>query len=237
MIEVRIPLSLPIRKVVLAERGAAVPEWLRAEFARHPESLTERNYGGHTTPTSTTPATPQLHQSLALERKALGAERAAVAAERQALQRDRANFTRGLTALQQAASRSDEQLQSLIGEVREATIELAHAIAAKLIFEQIDRDRFPIANLVHEVLARLQTRDAAVVRLHPADLALLEVIPTIATPRDERSLQYLADSTLARGDCRATAGEIKVVYELRHQIEEIRRQLLSTVSGHDEIGP
>ena len=237
MIEVRIPLSLPIRKVVLAERGAAVPEWLRAEFARHPESLTERNYGGHTTPTSTTPATPQLHQSLALERKALGAERAAVAAERQALQRDRANFTRGLTALQQAARRSDEQLQSLIGEVREATIELAHAIAAKLIFEQIDRDRFPIANLVHEVLARLQTRDAAVVRLHPADLALLEVIPTIATPRDERSLQYLADSTLARGDCRATAGEIKVVYELRHQIEEIRRQLLSTVSGHDEIGP
>ncbi len=232
MIEVRIPLSLPIRKVVLAECGAAVPEWLRAEFARHPESLAGLNHA-----TASASDTRQLRQSLALERKALGAERAAVATEREALQRDRANFTRGLTALQQAANRSDGQLQSLIGEVREATIELAHAIAAKLIFEQIDQDRFPIANLVHEVLARLQTRDAAVVRLHPADLALLEELPTIATPGDPRSLQYVADQTLARGDCRATAGEIKVVYELRHQIEEIRRQLLSTVSGHDETGP
>lgn len=232
MIEVRIPLSLPIRKVVLAERGAAVPEWLRAEFARQPESPVGLNHA-----TASASDTRQLRQSVALERKALGAERAAVAVERESLQRDRANFTRGLTALQQAARRSDEQLQSLIGEVREATIELAHAIAAKLIFEQIDRDRFPIANLVHEVLARLQTRDAAVVRLHPADLALLEEVPTIATSGDQRSLQYVADHTLARGDCRATAGEIKVVYELRHQIEEIRRQLLSTVSGHDETGP
>lgn len=232
MIEVRIPLSLPIRKVVLAERGAAVPEWLRTEFARHPEPLAGLNHAK----TSSSDSRP-LGQTVALERKALGAERAAVATEREALQRDRANFMRGLTALQQAASRSDEQLQSLVGEVREATIELAHAIAAKLIFEQIDHDRFPIANLVHEVLARLQTRDAAVVRLHPADLALLEELPTIATSGDQRSLQYVADYTLARGDCRATAGEIKVVYELRHQIEEIRRQLLSTVSGHDETGP
>ncbi len=236
MIEVRIPLSLPIRKVVLAERGAAVPEWLRAEFARHPEPIGGRSYERRTTLVSSAHSTPQLRESLTLERMALGAEREAVAVERESLRRDRANLARGLTALQQATGRCDEQLKSLVGEVREATIELAHAIAAKLIFEQIDRDQFPIANLVHEVLARLQTRDAAVVRLHPADLALLNEFPAISTSGDERSLQYIADSTLARGDCRATAGEIKVVYDLRHQIEEIQRQLLSTVSGHDEIG-
>lgn len=211
MIEVRIPLNLPIRKVVPAARGATVPEWLRAEFARRTDPV-------------------------AGWRTARAAQES-LAQERAALQLERANLARSLLELQQAARRGDEQLNSLFGEVREATVELAHAIAAKLIFEQIERDRFPIANLVHEVLARLPARDAAIVRLHPDDLALLNEFPTIRGSGDERSLQYLADATLARGDCRATAGEIKVVYELRHQIEEIRRQLLSTVSGHDETGP
>jgi len=120
--------------------------------------------------------------------------------------------------------------------VGEVAIELAHAIAAKLIFEQVETDRFPIANLVHEVLARIDSREPAVVRLHPDDLVLLDEFPVIRSGGDERTLKYVADATLSRGDCKATAGEIKVVYELRHQIEEIRRQLLSTVSGHDETG-
>ncbi len=231
MIEVRIPLSLPIRTVVPAERGAAVPEWLRAEFARRIEPAVGRSHQS-----LKSPASGESHAARhSLEQRTLEA----LEQERQALQRERENFARGLLELQQAMRRGDQQLNGLVSEVREATIELAHAIAAKLIFEQIERDRFPIENLVHEVLARLQTREAAIIRLHPADLALLEELPAIrgSGSEGERSLQYVADATLARGDCRATAGEIKVVYELRHQVEEIRRQLLSTVSGHDEVGP
>ena len=222
MIEVRIPLSLPIRKVVPAERGAAVPEWLRAEFARR-----------------TDPSLARGRNTLSSSLTAGSVEPRSLVQEREALQQERANLARGLIQLQQVTRCSEEQLSGLMSEVREATIELAHAIAAKLIFEQIERDRFPIENLVHEVLARLPTREAAIIRLHPADLALLEELPAIrgSGAEGERSLQYVADATLARGDCRATAGEIKVVYELRHQIEEIRRQLLSTVSGHDEVGP
>ena len=46
--------------------------------------------------------------------------------------------------------------------------------------------------------------------------------------------EFVADATLFRGDCRAKAGDVSVVYELNHQVEEIRRQLLSTVHGHAE---
>ncbi|MBC7819699.1 MAG: hypothetical protein IAG10_22685 [Planctomycetaceae bacterium] len=214
MIEVTIPLTLPIRKVVAVKAGASRPEWHRDEFARRGELVRQ--------PMSRSrPASPS----------------SAIDGELEQLHQQREVLARSLVEIQRVMHTTDERLNVLLGDVREATIELAHAIATKLVFEQIDSDRFPIENLVHEVLSRIHSRDATVVRLHPDDLALLQEFPVIRSAGDERALQYIADATLQRGDCKATAGEIKVVYELRHQIEEIRRQLLSTVSGHDETGP
>lgn len=214
MIEVTIPLTLRIRKVVAVKPAADRPEWHRDEFARRGASVSQPVGRTHTS--SPSPA---------------------VDVELEQLRQQRAALAKSLIELQQVVSTTDERLNIVLGDIREATIELAHAIATKLVFEQIDTNKFPIANLVHEVLSRIHSRDAAIVRLHPDDLALLEEFPVIRSSGDERALQYIADSTLQRGDCKATAGEIKVVYELRHQVEEIRRQLLSTVSGHDEIGP
>ena len=113
-------------------------------------------------------------------------------------------------------------------------MELACAIASKLIFEEVDSDRFPIANLVHEVISRLDTTAAAVVRLHPDDLTLIQQQPMISGTGEDRSLEFVADPTLNRGDCKAKSGEISVVYQLRRQIDDLRRQLLSTVNGHAE---
>lgn len=213
MIEVTIPLTLPIRKAVAVKAGATRPDWHRIEFERR-KALAQ-------SATQPRDSSPPAVMELELEQ----------------LRQQRAAFAKSLAELQQIVRTTDDQLGVLLGDVREATIELAHAIATKLVFEQIEADRFPIANLVHEVLARIHSRDAATVRLHPDDLALLQEFPVIRNTGDEQVLEYIADSTMKRGDCKVTAGEIKVVYELRHQIEEIRRQLLSTVSGHDETGP
>ena len=115
-----------------------------------------------------------------------------------------------------------------------AAVEVAHAISAKLVFESVEKDRFPIENLVHEVMTRLDTHLSTVVQLHPDDLAYIQQFPMIEDSVGQPSLQFIADSTLHRGDCRAKAGDTSVIYELKHQVEEIRRQLLSTVSGHAE---
>ena len=214
MIEVTIPLTLRIRKVVAGKPASDRPDWHQAEFSRRGTVVSQ-----------TAERTPASGPSPAID------------VELDQLRQQRAALVRSLGELQHVVSKTDERLSVLLGDVREATIELAHAIATKLVFEQIDTNKFPIENLVHEVLSRIHSRDAAVVRLHPDDLALLQEFPEIRIGGDEQTWQYVADATLSRGDCKATAGEIKVVYELRHQIEEIRRQLLSTVSGHDETGP
>ena len=152
----------------------------------------------------------------------------------ESLQQQQKRFVEATIELQRITRSVEKQLEGLILPLQEAAVELGHAIAAKLIFEEVDAGRFPIANLIHEVVSRLDTSSSSVVRLHPDDLALVQDLPAIDGHGEERSVRFVADSTLARGDCKAKAGEITVIYELRRQIEEIRRQLLSTVSGHAE---
>ena len=154
--------------------------------------------------------------------------------ETETLREQKTLFANAAQELQRASQVVERQLAGLIRELQESTVELAHAIASKLIFEEVDGNRFPIANLVHEVVSRLDSEVKTVVRLHPDDLALVQGFPTIDGSHDEHSLRFVADATLSRGDCKAKAGEISVIYELRRNVEEIRRQLLSTVSGHAE---
>lgn len=155
---------------------------------------------------------------------------------RESLRTQEALFTNAARTLQETTRTIEQQLHNLVIELNGVAVELATSVAAKLVFDQVSDNRFPIENLVHEVLDRLDTRVKAVVRLHPQDLALLHQIPTIGESSSDQSVQYLADPTMARGDCKAKAGDITVTYELRRQIESIRQQLLSTVSGHAESG-
>ena len=119
--------------------------------------------------------------------------------------------------------------QIVLPELQQATIELAHAIAAKLVLDRVLSDQFPIENLVCEVVERLNTDQPIVVKLHPADLVVwqqhVESHVSATTWGDQVRLQ--ADAALTRGDCQASSGEVSIVYELRRQIEELRQQLIS----------
>ncbi len=119
--------------------------------------------------------------------------------------------------------------QIVLPELQQTTIELAHAIAAKLVLDRVLSDQFPIENLVREVVERLNTDQPIVVKLHPADLVVwqqhVESHISATTLGDQVRVQ--ADAALARGDCQASSGEVSIVYELRRQIEELRQQLVS----------
>lgn len=223
MIEFIIPQNLPIRAVVATEPTAPPPEWLMAEMRRwanrQQQSLPDaKTFAGDQNPTipSTQAMRTQVEQELEL------------------LRAQQALFANAAEELRRATKQVESQLNGLVQEFQEATVELAHAVSAKLLFEEIDQNRFPIENLIHEVVDRLETTVDAVVRLHPEDLEQVRSLPVIEGPDDEHSIRFVPDSSLSRGDCKAKAGEISVIYEVRRQVEEIRRQLLSTVNGHAE---
>ena len=215
MIEFTVPLSLPLRAVVLAGEGSATPRWVNEEFARLPQIVAARR---------------------------TASAKAAILARQQQdlaeLRQQRDAWKRGLTELQRAVVRADGQCGAILSELRESAVELALAIASKLVFHQLAAGSFSLDRMVDEVLGRLNPREPAIVRLHPEDLAALQREGGFEPSADsERAVRLIADSKLSRGDCQADAGEITVVYELNRQIDEIRRELLSTVTGHAEPGP
>lgn len=226
MIEIVIPLNLPVRAVEVTEPTGIPSLRLQREIAWRVEQRTSsfpvKQDGSRQTGSSFEQATQENNVP------------SAIAEELESLRSQQALFINGLDSLRRAVGDVNHQLDGMLSELQEATIELAEAMTSKLIFEEINENRFPIANLVHEVISHLNTTSGAVIRMHPDDLALLQDYPTIDGSQKDGSLKFVADSTLARGDCKAKAGEISVVYELRRQIDEIRRELLSTVSGHAE---
>ena len=133
----------------------------------------------------------------------------------------------------------------MLPELQQATVELAHAIAAKLVHDCVFTDQFPIENLVREMVERLNTDQSVVVKLHPADFSVWQqhVATQPAASQFGEHIRVQADNTLARGDCQATAGEISIIYELRRQMRKCennscRRSChLSDSDQHDRLEP
>lgn len=215
MTEATVLLTLPLRGIALTDAVSSAPAWLEDEFRRMP--------------------------ALIAAHRLADAEVAVVSQNQRELEQlrlQREAWTRGLIELQHVTSQADVKFDGVLNELREAAVELATVIATKLVFHQIATNGFPVEKLVSEVLSRLNTREPATVRLHPADLELVQRESGRANVAEhDRDVRLIADATLARGDCKAVAGEITVIYELQRQIEEIRRELLSTVTGHAEPGP
>ena len=209
MTETTITLTLPIRRVVLGAPSAPPPDWLQAHHQRLAQfAIRESSTASH-------------HR----------AANSAAVAELESQLRDQVESLEQATGQLQAAAMSMQVhwQQIVLPELQHATIELAHAIAAKLVLDRVLSDQFPIENLVREVVERLNTDQPIVVKLHPADFSVWQqhVTSQIETTALGENIRVQADAALARGDCQASSGEISIVYELRRQIEELRQQLVS----------
>lgn len=209
MTETTITLKLPIRRVVLGDPSTPPPEWLQTHHRHLAHFVLAEASASHVTRSANSAAHAELEARLRAQTDALE-----LAAEQ----------------LQHAATTIQVHWhQIVLPELQQTTIELAHAIAAKLVLDRVLSDQFPIENLVREVVERLNTEQPIVVRLHPADLAVWKqhVESHVAATTVGDHVRVQADATLARGDCQASSGEVSIVYELRRQIEELRQQLVS----------
>lgn len=143
-----------------------------------------------------------------------------------------------LEQLKKSVDQFAASYHKMADEMRQAAIELAIAVAGRVVFDKLQAGEFPIEEMVRQALARLPAAPALTVYLHPDDLALLQRRlgdkPLLSAR--ETQLRIEADASLRRGSCRAEAGEIHVRADLSDQLAGLRQHLLWSAS-HAQSGP
>ncbi len=127
------------------------------------------------------------------------------------------------------------QQRQRLAEMQRVAIELAVAIASRLLHQRIERGELAVEGLVRQVAERLEPKEALTVYLHPTDLASIQRQGT--TDPDwlpgHGKLKLAADEALGRGDCRAETGDLSLVLNLDQQLEEVRKHLLDVLPEAD----
>ena len=202
-----IPLHAPLRDVILTDPQAALPPLPAPR------------------PTVPPPMPPAAVAPAPISETDLGRE----------LMKDRLEISRTLVNLTAAVNALEARQQQQLIEWQRAAVELGVTIATRLLHDKIQAGDYPVETLVRQAAERLNTEEPITLRLHPADLHLLEQRldgrPLFAP---DATIRLVGDPTLGRGDCRAEAGENVVLAELRAQLADVRRELLRSL-GHAEL--
>lgn len=145
---------------------------------------------------------------------------------------DRQALERILEQMHQSAEQFAVRYEAMVEEMRQATIELAIAVAGRVVFDKLQAGDFPIEEMVSQALTRLPPTPNLSLYLHPDDLALLQrrLGDQSLRPSRESQVRLDADSSLRRGGCRAEAGEIHVLADLADQLAGLRQHLLWSAS-------
>jgi flagellar biosynthesis/type III secretory pathway protein FliH len=153
-------------------------------------------------------------------------------------QQERQAIEQVLTQLRSAAAQLATRHGSLVAEMRQAAIELAVAVAGRVVFDKLQAGEFPIEEMVRQAIERLPPAPVVTVYLHPADLALLRrrLADHPLTAARAVEVRIEPDTSLARGACRTEAGEIHVLADLASQLAELRQHLLWS-AGHARPEP
>ncbi len=202
-----IPLHAPLREVIRTDPQAALPPLPAPR------------------PTVPPPMPPAAVAPAPISETDLGRE----------LMKDRLEISRTLVNLTAAVNALEARQQQQLIEWQRAAVELGVTIATRLLHDKIQAGDYPVETLARQAAARLNTDEPITLRLHPADLQLLEKRldgkPLFAP---DANIRLVGDPTLGRGDCRAEAGENVVLAELSAQLADVRRELLRSL-GHAEL--
>jgi flagellar assembly protein FliH len=127
--------------------------------------------------------------------------------------------------------------ERLLTEGRRAVIELAVAIAERVVHRAIEMDASVVEDQLRELLALVGGPSTLVVRIHPDDEALVrEVLPAL---REQLvggvHIRLAPDSEVGRGSCVArTLGGAVIDASIQTQLDRLVRELLPDRAGARE---
>jgi flagellar biosynthesis/type III secretory pathway protein FliH len=128
-------------------------------------------------------------------------ERSELQEERRLLEKERGDQKLARLALESGL----ERLRRLEGQwdqqAHQQIVDLALAIAAKVLMQEIRSQRHEIDPIVKAVLARAPSGGDLTVRMHPEDLARCELARQPAGAGGAAGARFVADSTVKRAEC------------------------------------
>lgn len=160
---------------------------------------------------------------------------AAASADKQAAELQR-NLTRVLENVLDDLQDARAHRQQLLDEMQHVAVELACALAAKVVRERTEHDASTILNIAKEMFGRLALARQIKLFVNPADVSALREFLQAGRHdwRDGKTIEIVADSTLSRGDCAAEsdAGDLASLIDV--QLMDLRHELLESLD-HAEI--
>jgi flagellar assembly protein FliH len=164
---------------------------------------------------SAAPAGPKAAAPMPAEAQAaLDEARSRLEAERSRLAETRTALAKAIEGLRVAES-------EVLAGAEAQVIELALAIAGKVLMQEIEAGRFQMEPVVREALRHVPSRRDVVVHLNPQDAAAWQQGVAVSAG----GLKVVADTALGRGDCLVETAEASVLATVSERLEAVAQTL------------
>jgi flagellar assembly protein FliH len=133
-----------------------------------------------------------------------------------------------LDALCSASKLLDAERRRLSGEARDDLIQLAMAVASKLVQREVSTSNEVVVRTVERAVDLVVHRGGVVLELHPSDLAVVEAVLQ-SGPRwveEFDGIELRGDPSIGRGGCRLLCGAGCVDLTMESQLQLIEEALL-----------
>ncbi len=151
-----------------------------------------------------------------------------------------------LDHLGESVEEFEQRRQSMIGELQTVAVEIAVAVASKLVFHELKDAESIALPLVKQLVENLDQRFQCKVWLNPDDLTIIEDSQQIDRESGAASIDgstdsvgnghsktdniiFIGDPKLARGDCKIDNGSDSLISSIQSKLSEIRHQLIESL--------
>ena len=100
-------------------------------------------------------------------------------------------------ALSQAACHLEQYKNDLLDQIKTQSVDLALAIASKVVCEKLDQNNFSIDPILQDALGQLNANQHATIFLNPTDLEKSQLAKS-----NNSALTFSEDATLSPGSCK-----------------------------------
>ena len=174
-------------------------------------------------------------------------EAAAAELERTSEERYQEGYQRGLEERESEARKAVEQMEILHGALEQEraqvlldaevlVVDLATAVAGRILRTQVDVDRTAVARIVRAALEHLSEHGDVEVLVHPRDLQIARRFCRRWVERVERdaAIRVRASDLVDRGGCMIEAGQENVDARIVRQLDALQQALHADVRGRGE---